>query len=143
MHDRPISIFIPVTDIEKAFDFYLNTIGFRSDEHRCAMYLPGYDDSIEIQLQDISTSSAYCFYKDKKTKKFNIFTYFIEGSFLLYTQNLINSGVNFKYIYEHPGGYTAQVVDPFSNVFEYQSDDFDLGNRQSINPQEWERFSRM
>lgn len=116
-----ISILVPVNSEERAKNFYLEALGLGCDGD--GFILPGSGSSVRILYQYLSKDTEKEF--DWPSRRFPLFRYEVEHGLGDILHRVISAGGDIVFLCEHPGGYMAQVKDPFLNQFEIECLNFD------------------
>lgn len=126
-------IFIPVTDIDTALEFYSTVMEFRQDD---IDFYPFADcDAVCLRLQCIDSEKKETYVLQEGKLRFPIFRYEIAENFLSYCDAIRKRGARFEMLCSHPGGYLAKVIDPSGNTFE-----IDCASWNEIAPVDFSNF---
>lgn len=126
-----IEINVPTLDQDLSGDFY-KKMGFK--QHYNCFDIPDTRCTVVLMNSDLEF--------EELSKNLPIFKFFIEKNFLTYCQNLITNDIKFKLFSQHPGGYTARVIDPSGNSIEMECNEFEDDNQDSIDPKNWSFYIR-
>lgn len=114
-------VLIPVTDEARAHAFFTNVLRFNCDGD--GYVVPGGGASARLRLRLITDDIAEKY--ELPQRRFPLFLYEMPGGFADLMRRLLKEGLNVRSVFEHMGGYFAQISDPFGNCIEIDCGEFD------------------
>ena len=132
MKDPELFILIPVDNHIIARQFYLEILQFQ--EINSCMYFPfEYCRNVQVLLINADEESKKRNIMLQTNEiRFPIARYFLPKNFPTYCKKLYESKVKFNQLLLIPGGYFAEISDPFGNSFEIWCDDFEDSNNTDL-----------
>ncbi|WP_240223843.1 VOC family protein [Rheinheimera hassiensis] len=125
-------VLLPVSNLDEADFFYSKIIGF--DIQDDCYIVPS--ESLDMRLLAQRVDEAEL----SNDGHFPLFRFYFKDDLVFYCDSIVSKGANVILFAEYPGGYFMRVRDPFGNVFEVTSDNFQHSG--DINPQKWDFYKR-